>query len=119
MESGKSKNTSIILNRLAKLWPVAIPVLLALALRIAYFAQVHDSPIFKVPTMDAWYYDGMAQSYAWFVCFAPVENPQIAICVFREAAGHGGSEAGPVARAMLEEWFQIKNARVERSGRTD
>ncbi|MDO8684185.1 MAG: penicillin-binding protein 2 [Armatimonadota bacterium] len=59
------------------------------------------------------------KTHAWFICFAPVENPQIAICVFREAAGHGGSEAGPVARAMLEEWFQIKNARVERSGRTD
>lgn len=55
---------------------------------------------------------------AWFVCFAPVENPQIAICVFREEAGHGGTESGPVARAMLEEYFNIK-ASTQASSRTD
>ena len=56
--------------------------------------------------------------HAWFVCFAPVENPQIAICVFREQGGHGGTEAGPIARAMLEAWFHTK-AVNERVGRTD
>lgn len=58
------------------------------------------------------------KTHAWFICFAPVENPQIAICTFRQEGGHGGSEAGPVARAMLEEYFQVK-AVGGRVGRTD
>ncbi|MDO8589126.1 MAG: penicillin-binding protein 2 [Armatimonadota bacterium] len=58
------------------------------------------------------------RTHAWFICFAPVENPQIAICVFREEGGHGGSESGPVARAMLEEYFHVR-AQAQRSGRTD
>jgi penicillin-binding protein 2 len=58
------------------------------------------------------------KTHAWFVCFAPVENPTIAICVFREEAGHGGTESGPVARAMLEEYFHTKAA-TRASSRTD
>ncbi len=43
--------------------------------------------------------------HAWFVCFAPMENPTIAVCVFAEGGGHGGSTAAPIARKMLEAWF--------------
>ncbi len=47
-----------------------------------------------------------AKSHAWFVCFAPYENPQLALCVMLEAAGHGGTEAAPIARKILEVAFQ-------------
>lgn len=39
--------------------------------------------------------------HAWFIGFAPAENPQIAIAVILENAGSGGSIAAPVARQIL------------------
>ena len=57
--------------------------------------------------------------HAWFICFAPVENPTIAICVFREQGGHGGTEAAPIARAMLEAWFHVKSQPAKPAGWTD
>ncbi|MPZ60694.1 MAG: penicillin-binding protein 2 [Propionibacteriales bacterium] len=46
--------------------------------------------------------------YAWFVSFAPVEDPQVAVAVFVEDANvprseiTGGGLAGPIARAVME-----------------
>jgi penicillin-binding protein 2 len=56
---------------------------------------------------------GTAQRYnkkdnAWYVGFAPVENPQIAICVFVEEGGHGGETAAPIARKLFAHYFHIK-----------
>ena len=48
---------------------------------------------------------GKTEDHAWFVAFAPFENPEIAIAVIAENAGKGGSAAGPVARAVLEAAF--------------
>ena len=45
------------------------------------------------------------RDHAWFVAFAPVENPKIALAVLVEHAGHGGSEAGPVAQKVLQAFF--------------
>jgi len=39
--------------------------------------------------------------YAWFVAFAPAENPRYAVAVVIEQAGHGGAVAAPVARNVL------------------
>jgi penicillin-binding protein 2 len=50
------------------------------------------------------------RDHAWFVCFAPVEAPQIVVAVLVEHGGHGGSAAAPLARQVLEEFFQIKPA---------
>ncbi|MBF0586735.1 penicillin-binding protein 2 [Prosthecochloris sp. N3] len=41
------------------------------------------------------------KDHAWFVAFAPVEDPSIAIAVLVENAGYGSSNAGPIARAMI------------------
>ena len=41
-----------------------------------------------------------------FVCYAPAENPQIAIAIYGEKAGHGSSLA-IIARAMLEAYFDV------------
>ncbi len=46
------------------------------------------------------------RDHAIFVCFAPVGNPEIAIAVVAENAGHGGSAAAPVARKILEAYFE-------------
>ena len=40
--------------------------------------------------------------HALFIAFAPAEDPQIAVAVVVEHGGHGGSAAGPVARAVMD-----------------
>ena len=55
------------------------------------------------------------RDHAWFTCFAPVEDPEIAVTVLVEHGLHGGSGAGPVARAVLEKYFAGKLA-VEQEG---
>jgi len=46
------------------------------------------------------------RDHAWFTCFAPAENPEIAVTVLVEHGLHGGSAAAPVARAVLESYFK-------------
>lgn len=47
--------------------------------------------------------------HALFVCYAPRENPEIAIAVIMEHAGHGGSAAAPIARKIIDAYFERKN----------
>jgi len=49
------------------------------------------------------------ETHAWFIGFAPYENPEVCITVFIENGGEGGEAAAPIARAMLEKYFNIKN----------
>lgn len=44
-------------------------------------------------------------NHAWFVCFAPADDPQVAVAVIVENAGHGSSIAAPVARDILKFYF--------------
>ncbi len=48
-----------------------------------------------------------SKTHAWFACYAPADKPRIAICAFLEHGGHGGSAAAPIARVILEKFFQI------------
>jgi penicillin-binding protein 2 len=45
------------------------------------------------------------RDHAWFVGFAPKDDPQIAFAVFVQNGGHGGTVAAPIARAVLERFF--------------
>ncbi|MBI5057895.1 MAG: penicillin-binding protein 2 [Nitrospirae bacterium] len=45
------------------------------------------------------------QDHAWFVSFAPQYDPQIAVSVFVEHGGHGGSTAAPIAKRVIETYF--------------
>ena len=47
------------------------------------------------------------QPTAWFVCFAPANDPQYVVAVAIEQGGHGGESAAPVARRILEGLFDI------------
>lgn len=49
------------------------------------------------------------RDHAWFTSFAPAENPEIAVTVLVEHGQHGGSAAGPVARAVYKRYFELKN----------
>lgn len=46
------------------------------------------------------------RAHALFVAYAPAENPEIAVAVVVEHGQHGGSAAGPIAKAMLESYFK-------------
>ncbi|QFY41486.1 penicillin-binding protein 2 [Candidatus Methylospira mobilis] len=45
------------------------------------------------------------KDHAWFVAFAPADNPQIAIAVIAENGGHGGSVAAPIARLVFDAYL--------------
>jgi penicillin-binding protein 2 len=42
------------------------------------------------------------RDHAWFIGFAPVEKPRIALVVLAENGGHGGSTAAPIARKIMD-----------------
>lgn len=43
--------------------------------------------------------------HAWFVGYAPAENPEIVIAVIVENAGHGGSVAAPIVGELVRFYF--------------
>ena len=44
---------------------------------------------------------------AWFVSYAPADDPQYVIVVYLEKSGHGGESAAPIAREIYEGIFGI------------
>ena len=59
-----------------------------------------------------------------FVCFAPKDNPKIAIAVAVENAGYGATWAGPIARILMEKFLndtiqEKSKADVERIANAD
>jgi penicillin-binding protein 2 len=64
----------------------------------------------KVPGIEMGGKTGTAENphgkpHAWFMAFAPYENPEVAISVIIENGGHGGAAAAPIARKFLEKYF--------------
>ncbi|MBY0247257.1 MAG: penicillin-binding protein 2 [Nitrospiraceae bacterium] len=47
------------------------------------------------------------RDHAWFVAFAPVESPKIAVAVLAEHMGHGGSAAAPLAKEVIETYMKL------------
>jgi peptidoglycan glycosyltransferase len=41
-------------------------------------------------------------THAWFIAFAPAENPRVAVAVIVENGGIGGQVAAPIARQVME-----------------
>ena len=51
-------------------------------------------------------YNPHGRNHTWFVCFAPYEDPEIAVAVFfQKSGGYGGSVAAPVAKAIVDHHF--------------
>ncbi|MBU0481510.1 MAG: penicillin-binding protein 2 [Proteobacteria bacterium] len=67
--------------------------------QVVHLSQVEDIDEENIPYKY--------RDHAWFTCYAPAENPVIAVTALVEHGGHGGSAAGPVARQMLMKYFNI------------
>jgi penicillin-binding protein 2 len=86
----------------------------------AYFLT---QPAFKIPGVRIAGKTGTAQkrvrqgdkvgtiNCAWFICFAPIENPEIAVAVMMEGdtigeSYGGGLEAAPIANAIIKKYME-------------
>lgn len=72
----------------------------------------------KVEGLDICGKTGTAQNphgkdNAVFICFAPKENPRIAVAVYIENAGFGGTWAAPIASLIVEKYLTGETARPE------
>jgi penicillin-binding protein 2 len=54
------------------------------------------------------------RDHAWFIAFAPVEAPQLAVAVLVENGGFGSRSAAPVARQVFDAWFESERMRLAR-----
>ena len=97
-----------------------------------YFAVVHEALQRVVDAGTATAYGriegitvcgktGTAQNphgkdHAVFVCYAPRENPKIALAVIVENAGFGGVWAAPIASLLIEKYLkgEIKRPELEK-----
>lgn len=52
------------------------------------------------------------KDHAWFVGYAPVDDPQIAVVILVENMGHGGSAAAPLAKELIEAYIRF-NSKAE------
>lgn len=50
--------------------------------------------------------ESAAGTHSWYLCFAPAEEPQIAMVVLMEGAGTGSRYALPAANEVLKAWFE-------------
>ena len=48
------------------------------------------------------------RDHAWFVAYAPVDKPRIAVAVLVEHGGHGGEAAAPVAKKVFEKFMELQ-----------
>jgi penicillin-binding protein 2 len=62
---------------------------------------------------DSQYLPEKFRDHAWFVAFAPVEKPEIALAVLVEHGGHGGGAAAPIAKRAIEGYMNSKNKKPE------
>ena len=46
------------------------------------------------------------QDHSWFISFAPLDNPKIAIAVLVENAGYGSVAAAPIASLIIEKYLK-------------
>ena len=75
----------------------------------AYRAQF--KPSWKVAGKTGTAQNPRGKNDAWFVCFAPFDQPQILALVMIEDGGHGGHTAAPIARDILDYYFNTVSIR--------
>jgi len=56
------------------------------------------------------------QDHAWFVCYAPAQNPVIAVSVIIEHGEHGSSAAAPVAGTLVKKYLGLMEPEQQEPG---
>ncbi len=57
------------------------------------------------------------RDHAWFVAFAPADDPEIVVVVLNEHSGFGSSNAAPTAAAVVQRWLELQaQDAAERAG---
>lgn len=71
----------------------------------------------NIPDIDVCGKTGTAENkgidHSVFVCFAPMNNPKIAVAVYVENAGAGGAWAAPIASLVIEKYIRGEVTRTE------
>ncbi|GAB4551302.1 MAG: hypothetical protein OHK0023_18070 [Anaerolineae bacterium] len=62
---------------------------------------------------------GQWPSHAWYFGYAPFDNPEIAVIAFVYNAGEGSKNALPVAKAVIDCYFKMKNQRQQGTPATE
>jgi penicillin-binding protein 2 len=60
----------------------------------------------KTGTADNFFKGVMQKPHSWFVCFAPRENPKIAIAILVQNAGQGATYGAPIASLLVEQFLK-------------
>ncbi|MFV1996029.1 MAG: penicillin-binding transpeptidase domain-containing protein, partial [Verrucomicrobiales bacterium] len=63
----------------------------------------------KTGTAQAFLPSGKKDNNAWFVGFAPFDEPELAICVMVQNGKSGGGVAAPIAAKIIEESLAIEH----------
>jgi penicillin-binding protein 2 len=66
----------------------------------------------KTGTAQATYH-GREDTIAWFICWAPFEQPKYTIAVMVQGGEHGGSVAGPIATRILERSLALDEGKFD------
>ena len=66
-------------------------------------AQVRRIETVRIENDEIYFRD---RDHAWFVAFAPVEDPVIVVSVFLEHGGQGSRDAAPVAMEIIDRYFR-------------
>lgn len=61
----------------------------------------------KTGTAQFWR-GNVKDNHAWFLCFAPYQEPKYAICVMVQGAKSGGGVSAPIAQKILEESLALE-----------
>jgi penicillin-binding protein 2 len=59
--------------------------------------------------------DERLKDHAWFIAFAPVEAPRIAVAVLAENAGFGATTSSPIARKVIDAYLLGSDGKVKPS----
>jgi penicillin-binding protein 2 len=69
----------------------------------AYWTRINGLPVAgKTGTAQ----NPHGEDHSWYTAYAPADNPEIAIAVLIENAGHGSEFAAPVAKEFFMEYFR-------------
>lgn len=71
--------------------------------------NLNDLPVTVAGKTGTAQFFGNQKTHAWFECFAPYDNPEVAVVVLVEGGGGGHEVAVPIARNILEYYFAQKH----------